>query len=207
MPYTPVELRHVRLGRVLFGFKREETRRLLDDVADSFEDVWRDRGELADKVEELERTVEDFKQREHLLSQTLVTAERSAAEAREAARREAELIVAEAHQEARSVLRGAQRERERLVTEARRVATLLRSALGLVDESIREEGSEDVWPERSDTREFAAIVVDDQHDAGADDPRPDAADEPEAEEHEQAQQPEEPEPEPDPAPSRDFNWG
>lgn len=212
MPYTPVELRHIRIGRALFGFKREETQRLLDDVADSFEDVWRDRGELADKVEELERTLDDFKQREHLLSQTLVAAERSAAEARDAARREAELIVAEAHQEARSVLRGAQRERERLVAEARRVATLLRSALGLVDEGIREEGAEDVWPGRSDTREFAAIVVDD--------PQPDAAEgadasneqEPPAEEQEPAAEQQEPEQEPEgeaprPAPSRDFNWG
>src|SRR5579885_2569774 len=157
MPYTPVELRHVRLGRALFGYRREETQRLLDDVADSFEDVWRDRGELADKVEDLERTLEEFKQREHLLSQTLVAAERSAAEAREAARREAELIVAEAHQEARSVMRGAQRERERLVSEARRVATLLRSALGFVEESIGQRNDDDAWPTRYDTREFAAI--------------------------------------------------
>src|SRR5579884_1837463 len=207
MPYTPVELRHVRLGRALFGYRREETQRLLDDVADSFEDVWRDRGELADKVEDLERTLEEFKQREHLLSQTLVTAERSAAEAREAARREAELIVAEAHQEARSVLRGAQRERERLVTEARRVATLLRSALGLVDESIRED-SGDVWPERSDTREFAAIVVDDQPDAaGGEEPELEVGDEhePEAAQEQEPVADEEPEheqdPEPDPAPS------
>lgn len=214
MPYTPVELRHVRLGRALFGFRREETQRLLDDVADSFEDVWRDRGELADRVEELERTVDDFKQREHLLSQTLVTAERSAAEAREAARREAELIVAEAHQEARSVLRGAQRERERLVTEARRVETLLRSALGLVEESVHEDAAGQSWPARhDDTREFAAIS---QRDLEAHHLDPDDDDEDEepvepaagqalpASEHD----PEPPrEDDPAPAPSRDFNWG
>src|SRR3954451_22462386 len=108
MPYTPVELRHVKIARALFGYKRAEAERLLEDIADSFEEVWRDRGELADKVEDLEKALGEYKQREHLLTQTLVPPERWAAEARGAARREAELIVAEAHGEARSVLRGAQ---------------------------------------------------------------------------------------------------
>ncbi|HZT17398.1 MAG TPA: DivIVA domain-containing protein [Gaiellaceae bacterium] len=211
MPYTPVELRHVRLGRALFGYRREETQRLLDDVADSFEDVWRDRGELADKVEDLERTLEEFKQREHLLSQTLVAAERSAAEAREAARREAELIVAEAHQEARSVMRGAQRERERLVSEARRVATLLRSALGFVEESLGERSDDDAWPTRYDTREFAAIRPDDEEEAAAEGPGDEApADQAAPEQPEAGAEPEDAsgaEPEPEEAPSRDFNWG
>src|SRR5579884_3196383 len=202
MPYTPVELRHVRLGRALFGYRREETQRLLDDVADSFEDVWRDRGELADKVEDLERTLEEFKQREHLLSQTLVAAERSAAEAREAARREAELIVAEAHQEARSVMRGAQRERERLVSEARRVATLLRSALGFVAESLGEPSDDDAWPTRYDTREFAAIRPEGEEEEPAETPGEEAsAEQPSSEQPEAGAEPES-EPEPDPAPSR-----
>ena len=179
MPYTPVELRHVKIGRALFGYKRAEAERILDEVADSFEDVWRDRGELSDKVEELEKQLAEYKQREHLLTQTLVAAARAAAEAREAARREAELIVAEAHHEARSVVRGAQGERERLALEARRIQTLLRSALGLVEEGV---GPSD-WPDRSDTREFQAISA----------PEPEAVDEPaEAEE---------------PSQSRDFNWG
>jgi len=152
MPYTPVELRHVKIGRALFGYKRAEAERLLEDVADSFEDVWRDRGELADKVEDLEKQLGEYKQREHLLTQTLVAAERSAADARDTARREAELIVAEAHTEARSIMRGAQGEHERLALEARRITTLMRSALGLL-----EEGAPESWPDRSDTREFKAV--------------------------------------------------
>ena len=183
MPYTPVELRHVKLGRSLLGYKREETERLLEDIADSFEDVWRDRGELADRVEDLDKQVAEYKQREHLLTQTLVAAERSAAEARDAARREAELIVAEAHQEARSVLRGAQSERERLVMEARRIETLLRTALGLVEEGS-EAQAKPTWPDRSDTREFKVVEtpVDEF-----------PVDEPELPEESQS--------------SRDFNWG
>lgn len=190
MPYTPVELRHVKLGRALFGYKREETERLLDDVANSFEDVWRDRGELADKVEELERDLAEYKQREHLLTQTLVAAERAASEAREAARKDAELIVAEAHQEARSVTRAAQAERERLAMEARRVETLLRSALGLVEESRQAQKDDESWPERSDTREFEAVDLGEPGKLVELPPAPEDVSQVE-----------------DSAPGRDFNWG
>ena len=169
MRYTPVELRHVRLGRRLFGgLKKDEFERLMEDVADSFEEVWRERGELADKLEDLEKLLTDVKQRESLLASTLVSAERAAVEAKEAAKREAELILAEAHQEARSVTRAAQTERERLFAEARRVETLLRAALGMVEETKQGEPSatpsdapsaaREHWPKREDTREFQAVT-------------------------------------------------
>lgn len=161
MRYTPVELRHVRVGRSLFGYKRHDIDKLLEDVADSFEEVWSERGELADRLEELEKILADVKQREALLAATLVSAERAAADAREQARKEAELIVAEAHREARSVTRGAQGERDRLFGEVRRVETLLRAALGMVEETKHElppsDESGEHWPKREDTREFQAI--------------------------------------------------
>ena len=130
MRYTPVELRHIRVGRSLFGYKRHDIDKLLEDIADSFEEVWSERGELADKVEDLGKILADVKERESLLAATLVSAERAAADARDQAKREAELIVAEAHVEARSVTRGAQGERDRLFAEVRRIETLLRAALG-----------------------------------------------------------------------------
>jgi cell division initiation protein len=168
MRYTPVELRHVKIGRSTFGgYRKLETEKLIEDIADSFEEVWRDRGELSDKLEDVEKILAEVKQRESLLSSTLVAAEKASAEIREAAKREAELIIAEAHREARSVTRGAQSERERLFTEVRRVETLLRAALGMVEETRSElpatpaapaaEAPQEHWPRRSDTREFQAI--------------------------------------------------
>src|SRR5215510_10449097 len=134
MTYTPVELRHVHVGRRLLGYHRSSVERILGEVADSFEPVWHDRGELSDKVEALEQALEEAKQREQLLTNTLVAAEHAAEEMRERAKREAELIVAEAHAEARSVMHAGQAERERLLAEVRRIEALLRSALGVVGE-------------------------------------------------------------------------
>ena len=134
MSYTPVELRHVRVGRSLFGYNRAMVEQLIEEVAHSFEATWRERGELAEKVESLEKQIEEHRQREHLLTQTLLAAEQAASEVKDRARREAEAIVLEAHTEARAVTRQAQAERERLVTESRRIEGMLRAALGAVGE-------------------------------------------------------------------------
>jgi len=170
MRYTPVELRHVKPARGFWGYRRAEIDELLEDVVASFEEVWRERGELADRLEDLEKRLEEVKQRETLLASTLVAAEKTAAAQVESAKREAEVIVAEAHQESRSITRSAQHERERLFAEARRVETLLRAALGMVEESQKELPSRpavsdppaqppgrETWPNRQDTREFQAV--------------------------------------------------
>lgn len=170
MSYTPVELRHVRLRRGLFGYKRAAVEELLEGVADSFEECWSERGELADKLEALEKNVDEVKRREDLLTHALVAAEQAAGDVRDRAKREAELIVAEAHAEARSVTRQAQGDRERLFTEIRRMEAMLRAALGMVDGTAQEfvadvplaevpaeapaEGNVELWPHREDTREF-----------------------------------------------------
>ena len=107
---------------------------VIEEVAQSFEATWRERGELAEKVEALEKQLTELRQRESLLTQTLVAAEQAASDVREQARREAEAIVTEAHNEARAIGRTAQAERERLLVESRRIEAMLRAALGVVQE-------------------------------------------------------------------------
>ena len=139
MALTPVEIRHMTPGTGLFGYKRAAMDRLLDEIAASFEDVWRERADLADKIEQLETDLVRYRELEALLRTTLVSAERSSAEMKEQARREADLILAEAHAEARAVQRNARTENERLTTESRRLRAQLRAALEGIEEV------EDTW--------------------------------------------------------------
>ena len=147
MALTPVEIRHVRLGRGLTGYRRSAVDRLLDEITDSFEDVWRERADLADKVEQLEADLVRFRELETLLRTTLVSAERAGHEVKEQARREADLILGEAHAEARSVTRRAVAEQERLLAESRHVRALLAAALAAVEEIVGEDDERHVAPE------------------------------------------------------------
>jgi cell division initiation protein len=134
MALTPVEIRHVKLGRGLTGYRRTATDRLLEEIVDSFEEVWRERADLQDKNERLESDIARYRDLETLLRKTLVTAERSAEELQEHARREADLVLAEARAEARNITQSAFAEREHLRAEASRIRALLRSALEITDE-------------------------------------------------------------------------
>jgi cell division initiation protein len=133
MGLTPVEVRHLRLGRSIFGYRRSTVDEALDEVVASFEDVWRERADLADKVEQLADDLVRYKELEGLLRTTLVSAEKASAEMREQARKEADLIVSEAHAEARAVVRRATADRERLAAEAERTRALLRAALNTLE--------------------------------------------------------------------------
>ena len=139
MAYTPVEIRHIKLSKGVIGYKRATVDRTLAEVADSFEDVWRERADLADRIEQLELDLTRHKELEGLLRTTLVSAESSAQQMREQARKESETIVGEAHAEARAIARRASAEKERLETELRRIKSLLRSALDSLDEAANDE--------------------------------------------------------------------
>jgi cell division initiation protein len=134
MSLTPVEIRHVRLGRGL-GYKREAVDRLLSDVVESFEAVWRGRADLADRVEALDHDLARYREMETVLRSTLVSAESAAADMRERARREAQVVLDEARSEARSIAREAEREHASLLQEARRIRALLGAALSTVTDA------------------------------------------------------------------------
>jgi cell division initiation protein len=140
MALTPVEIRHMTPGTGLFGYKRAAMDRLLDEIAASFEDVWRERADLADKIEQLETDLVRYRELEALLRTTLVSAERASADMREQARREAELTLGEAHAEARAVQRTARSENERLATESRKLRAQLRAALDAIEQV------DEAWP-------------------------------------------------------------
>ena len=135
MALTPVEIRHLSPPGSFRGYERAHTDRLFAEIAASFEDVWRERADLADKVEALEADIVRYKELEGLLRTTLVSAERAATDLKEQARREADVILAEAHSEARAVKRRALSENERLVLETRLLKEKLRAALTVVEEA------------------------------------------------------------------------
>ena len=135
MTITPVELHHIRLKRGLVGYRRGAVDELIIEIADSFEEVWRQRADYADRIEQLESELSRHRDLESLLRTTLVSAERSAHELKDQAKREAELVVGEAHAEARAVTYAAASERERLLAEARKVRALLEAALDAVDDA------------------------------------------------------------------------
>jgi cell division initiation protein len=136
MTITPVELHHIELKRTrLGGYRRGPVDQVLEEIADSFEETWRERAEFADRIEQLQSELARHLELETLLRTTLVSAERSAHEQRAQAKKEADLVLEEAHAEAREVTRAAMAERERLLGDARKIRALLEAALDAVQDA------------------------------------------------------------------------
>jgi cell division initiation protein len=111
MAVSPAEIRNAALGRSLFGFRRREVEELLERLADAHQELWQERVDLRERIDGLESEVKRHRDMEELLRRTLVSAEKSAADQKEAARQEAQRIVREAEQEAREILGEAHHQR------------------------------------------------------------------------------------------------
>jgi cell division initiation protein len=129
MALTPVEIRHIRLRKAFFGYQVRQTDELLADVVTSFEDVWRDRADVADRIEQLEAELVRYRELEQLLRTTLISAERASQQMTDQTRRESEGVLTEARAEAREIVRDAMAERERLNAEINRVRAQLGAVL------------------------------------------------------------------------------
>jgi cell division initiation protein len=148
MPLTPVEIRHLELHRTwLRGYRKGGVDRLLGEIADSFEEVWRERADLADRLDELETETSKHRELEALLRSTLVSAERAAHDMKEQARRESDLIVQEAHAESRRITRDMSAEKQRLEQEVRKIRALLRTALETLEVEAGQRAAEPEVPQ------------------------------------------------------------
>jgi cell division initiation protein len=145
MALSPAELRHQRPRRRPFGYRVREVDQIMIDATSAYEDVWRDRANLEDKVHELEITLGELRDTEHAMREALVSAQRTADEVRAQASKDAELIVREAEGRAREMIHKSYAEREqvrrqieRLRAEEAQFRARLRSLLGATLEAVRD---------------------------------------------------------------------
>ena len=143
MPLTPVEIRHIDLRHAWFrGYREHAVDGLLTEIADSFEEVRRERDELPGRLEELEAEVAKHRELEALLRSALVSAERAAQDKKEQTRRESDFIVQEARAESRRVARESVAEKRRLEDDMVKIRAQLRAALESLGEWPGEKGAE-----------------------------------------------------------------
>jgi len=96
MKITPIDISGHRFGKRMRGYDQEEVRSFLNLVSSEFEAVIVESNNLKEKLAQVESSVSDLRERERILKETLLTAQRLADEIREEARKEAQLIVREA---------------------------------------------------------------------------------------------------------------
>lgn len=96
MRLTPLDIREQQFRRVMRGEDPEEVATFLASVATEFENLLAENKELRQRLIDLEEKLNEYRNLEKGLRDTLLTAERVMTESKESAQREAALIVREA---------------------------------------------------------------------------------------------------------------
>lgn len=105
MKLSPLDIQHMEFSRSMSGYQRQQVREFLERIADEREDLLRDNQSLRDELSKKDKRIEELQSTEMELKRTIIAAERIANELKDNARREADLIVQEAEQRKREVLR------------------------------------------------------------------------------------------------------
>ena len=95
---TPLEIQKHEFSRKWKGFDTVEVESFLALVAEEMEEVARANADLQNRVRVLTEENIEHRERERILKETLLTAQRASEDIRSAAQKEAELIVQQAHE-------------------------------------------------------------------------------------------------------------
>jgi cell division initiation protein len=146
MKVSPLDIRKQSFKKTLRGVDPEEVRMFLELVASEYEKVVQDNAMMAEKLSYQEERLDEYRQLEKSLRNSLLTAERITTESREASDREAERIIGDAQKRAERILEDSRERLQRLVQEVeslrnkkevyvRRFRTMIESQLGVLQEN------------------------------------------------------------------------
>ncbi|HEX2501960.1 MAG TPA: DivIVA domain-containing protein [Methylomirabilota bacterium] len=103
--------------RLFRGFDPQEVDAFLEEMADDVEELTRENALLREQLVALEEKSRGVEGREKTLQETLVTTQKIAEEFKENARREAELVLREAHLRSEKFMQDAREEHAKLTGE------------------------------------------------------------------------------------------
>ena len=118
MKLTPLDLQQKTFRKVtLGGLDEREVRAWLDLVASQLEDLTRKLNRQDEELRRREARINEFKDREQLLQQTLTTTQKLAEEMKVNARKEADIVLSSAELQGEKIIANAQARRMALVGE------------------------------------------------------------------------------------------
>lgn len=145
MKISPLDIRKQNFKRALRGVDPEEVRMFLEVVASEYEKVLQDNAMMAEKLRYQDQRLDEYRELERSMRNSLVTADRIANESREASEREAGRIIQDAHTRAERILEDSRERLQKLVQDVeslrskkdiyvRRFRTMLEAQLSVLNE-------------------------------------------------------------------------
>jgi cell division initiation protein len=109
MKISPMDIQRQSFGTRFRGLDREEVRTYLNLVAEEVATLQRERDTFEQEGQHLHRLIDEHRERETILKNTLMTAQRVSEDIKENARKQAESVIKEAEMQSDRLLELAQR--------------------------------------------------------------------------------------------------
>ncbi|MBI4241187.1 MAG: DivIVA domain-containing protein [Candidatus Rokubacteria bacterium] len=118
MRITPVDIRQQQFSTRMFrGYDVQEVDAFLDEVAGDYEHLVKENALLKEQLAVLEERTRGIEARERTLQEALIAAQRVTEEMKEAARRDAQLLLREAEVEREKLIEAARGEEAKIKSE------------------------------------------------------------------------------------------
>ena len=98
---TPLDIENKKFSKKLNGYSVDEVDDFLDQVTLEYEKLYKENNESKDKIEQLEKDLEHYRNVEKTLQNTLVMAQTTADDIKSMAQKQAEQIIRDAQADAR----------------------------------------------------------------------------------------------------------
>ena len=104
MKLTPMDINNKEVKRVLRGYSPEEVDEFLDEVVESYEELFKEKSKLEEKLAAASEQINHYSKIETTIQNTLLLAQNAADSAKETAQREADLMLKNANEAAQKIL-------------------------------------------------------------------------------------------------------
>jgi cell division initiation protein len=117
MLLTPVDIINKQFNKALRGYTPKDVNKFLEIVSKDYEQMFKENYELKEQIEKANQVVNQYKQIESTLHNTLVLAQQTSEEVKQNSKREAELILREARASAEALLTEARKKVDQMLFE------------------------------------------------------------------------------------------
>jgi len=121
MNITPIDIQQQQFKTRPLGYDKAGVDRFLELIADELERLHKERQELREELSRSRAAVEEMREREATMKETLVTTQKMTDELKANARRESEIIIADAQLRAERIVRDADERRIQLIGEIQEI--------------------------------------------------------------------------------------
>lgn len=105
---TPIDIQNHTLKIAVRGYSKKETDDFLEEILESYEEIYKENRELKDKLTSLSEGIQYYKNMENTLQKALVLAEKTSSETQEAAKSKADALINEAQAKAEAIQKEAE---------------------------------------------------------------------------------------------------